>query len=160
MHDKLASFIKYLENKGLVEFDICGPGERTLYNRFKIQQYVFLGNLFGLGLQYEYDIYLYGPRSTDLAGDCYELAENPDEYASSSTDLPLGFRQGEFMDLIQGKDNEWLEIASTLISKRESIPARQVLLENTEFTKIGFTMEFIEDTLEELEHKGLIKCDP
>ena len=159
MHDKLASFIKYLEREGLVEFDICGDGDRAFYNRFKIQQYVFLANRYGMGLQFEHNIYLYGPRSPSLSGDYYDLAENPDEYASASEDLPPGFRQDEFMDLIRGKDNDWLEIASTLISKRESIPARQDLIENTEYTKIGFTIEYIEGILEELEHKGLIKCD-
>ena len=159
MHDKLASFIKYLEREGLVEFDICGSGDGAFSNRFRIQQYVLLGNKFGLEFPYKEDIYLYGPRSTALAGDCYELAENPDEYASASEDLPSGFRQDEFMDLIRGKDNDWLEIASTLISKREDIPARRDLIDNTEATKIGFTIEYIEGILEELERRELIKCD-
>lgn len=159
MHDKLASFIKYLEREGLVEFDIFGDDDRAFYNRFKIQQYVFLGNRFGLGFPYKDDIYLYGPRSTALTEDYYDLAENPDEYASARAALPPGFREDEFMDMIRGKDNDWLEIASTLISKREDIPARQDLIENTEYTKVGFTIEYIEGILEDLERRGLIKCD-
>ena len=159
VHGKLAAFIKYLEREGLVEFDIRGSGDRHFYNRFKIQKYAFLSNLFGMEFPYKHGIYMYGPYSRSLRRDYYDLAENPDEYASESDSLPPGFRQDEFMDLVRGRDNDWLEIASTLISKREDIPARRDLIENTEATKVGFAIEYIENTLEDLERKDLIKCD-
>lgn len=59
----LGSFIKFLESKGLVEFDIVGDSDECFVNRVKLQKYVYIAQRFGLELPYKHSIYLYGPYS-------------------------------------------------------------------------------------------------
>ena len=42
MHDNLAGFIKMLEDRGLLDFNILGESEEHLNNRLKIQKYVYI----------------------------------------------------------------------------------------------------------------------
>ena len=155
----LPRFIKYLEREKLAELDILGDGDACFWNGFKIQKYAFLAKRFGLDLPYEHDIYLWGPSSRALATECYDLEENPGRYREARAELPREFRSGEFLDFVRGRSNDWLEIATTLLAVREDIPKRDELVEITEDGKIGFTREFIDATLLDLEGAGLIECD-
>ena len=156
----LPRFVKYLEREKLAELDILGGGDACFWNRFKIQKYAFLAKRFGLDLPYEHDIYLWGPHSEVMADECWDLAENRDRYDGALPELPQGFRSGEFLDLVRGRSNGWLEIAATLLSKRKFMSKRSHIVSNTEFSKVGFTREFIDETLRDLEEAGLITCDP
>ena len=153
----LAQFIKYLEKENLVVFDILGEGETHFRNRFRIQKYAFLAKRFGLDLPYQHSIYLYGPYSESLTDEYYALARNGRQYAAATPDLPESFRREGFLDLVGGRSDGWLEIAASLISKSECITQRDVLVENTESTKAGFTSGFIAGVLRELEETGLLK---
>ena len=155
----LPRFIKYLEGENLVEFDILGGDERHFWNRFKIQKYVFLAKYFGLDVPYKHGMYLYGPYSGTLTEEYYGLAQNPGQYRDAGPELPQQFRSGQFLDFVRNRNNDWLEIAATLLSKRERIPERDVLLQNTEDTKVGFKRGFIEETLRGLEGADMIKFD-
>ncbi len=155
----LPGFIKYLESENLVEFDILGGEDRHFWNRFRIQKYVFLAKYFGLDVPYRHGMYLYGPYSGTLTEDYYGLAENPEQYSKARPELPQQFRSGQFLDFVRNRNNDWLEIAATLLSKRKRIPERDILLQNTEDTKVGFTRGFIEETLRGLESADMIKCD-
>ena len=155
----LPRFIKYLEREKLAELDILGDGDACFWKGFKIQKYAFLAKRFGLDLPYEHDIYLWGPSSRALATECYDLEENPGRYREARAELPREFRSGEFLDFVRGRSNDWLEIATTLLAVREDIPKRDELVEITEDGKIGFTREFIDATLLDLEGAGLIECD-
>ena len=154
----LPQFIKYLEREKLAELDILGDGDACFWNGFKIQKYAFLAKRFGLDLPYEHDIYLWGPHSQIMADECWDLAENRDRYDGARAELPQGFRSGEFLDLVRGRSNGWLEIAATLLAVRKNIPKRDELVEITEDGKIGFTREFIDGTLRDLENANLIQC--
>ena len=159
MPDMLAPLIKYLEKEGLVEFDVQGDGERHFWNRFRIQKYAFLAKRFGLDLPYEHGMYLYGPHSRSLTKEYYSLARNSEKYEATRPELPEKFRSADFLEFAGGRNDDWLEMATTLLSKRKRIAGRDALLKNTENTKVGFTPEFIEETLRELEGEGLIQCD-
>lgn len=159
MPEMLAPLIKYLEKEGLVEFDVQGDGERHFWNRFRIQKYAFLAKRFGLDLPYEHGMYLYGPHSRSLTKEYYSLARNSERYAAARPELPENFRSADFLEFVGGRSNDWLEIATTLLSKRKRIAGRDVLVENTENTKMGFEREFIDQTLRDLEGEGLIQCD-
>ena len=154
----LPRFIKYLEKENLAEFDILGDGDSCFWNWFKIQKYAFLAKRFGLDLPYEHDIFLWGPHSQIMADECGDLAENRDRYDGARPELPQEFRSGEFLDFVRGRSNDWLEIATTLLAVREKIPKRDELVEITEDGKIGFTREFIDGTLRDLEGANLIQC--
>ena len=155
----LPRFVKYLEREKLAELDILGDGDACFWNRFKIQKYAFLAKRFGLDMPYEHDIYLWGPHSQIMADECWDLAENRDRYDGARPELPREFRSGEFLDLVRGRSNGWLEVAATLLAVRKDIPKRDELVEITEDGKIGFTREFIDATLRDLEGAGLIECD-
>ena len=155
----LPRFVKYLEREKLAELDILGDGDACFWNGFKIQKYAFLAKRFGLDLPYEHDIYLWGPHSQIMAAECKDLAENRDRYDGALAELPPRFRSGEFLDLVRGRSNGWLEIAATLLAVRKDVPKRDELVEITEDGKIGFTREFIDATLRDLEGAGLIECD-
>ena len=153
----LAQFIKYLEKENLVIFDILGEDETHFRNRFRIQKYAFLAKCFGLDLPYRHSIYLYGPYSGSLTADYYALAKDGRQYAAAAPDLPESFQKEGFLDLVRDRNDGWLEIAATLISKSEQIPQRDILVRNTEHTKGGFTSGFIAGVLHDLEGTGLLK---
>ena len=155
----LAQFIKYLESENLVKFDILREDDECFWNRFKIQKYTFLAMRFGLDLPYKHSMYLYGPYSSTLTDEYYSLAKNPKQYEATQSELPQQFRRDDFLSFVRSKNNGWLEIAATLLSKREFIPRRDDLVENTENTKVGFSREFIDEALRDLEGANLIKCD-
>ena len=155
----LPQFIKYLERENLAEFKIRGGDDWHFWNRFKIQKYAFLAKRFGLDLPYEHSTRLWGPSSRTLAAECYDLEENPGRYREARAELPPQFRSGEFLDFVRGRSNGWLEIATTLLSKRKFMSKRSHIVSNTEFSKVGFTREFIDETLRDLEGAGLITCD-
>ena len=155
----LPRFIKYLESENLVEFDIIGEGDHHFWNRFRIQKYMFLAKYFGLETPYKHGINLYGPYSGTLTDDYYGLARDPERYRKARPELPRQFRSGQFLDFVRGRGDGWLEVSTTLLSKRKRIPQRDVLLQNTKKTKIGFTRGFIEETLRGLEEAGLLECE-
>jgi len=155
----LPRFIKYLEKENLAEFKIRGGDDFHFWNRFKIQKYAFLAKRFGLDLPYEHDVYLWGPSSRALAGECYELEQDPGRYREARAEFPREFRSGEFLDLVRGRSNDWLEIATTLLSAREFGSKRGDIVASVESTKDGFTREFIDATLRDLEDANLIECD-
>ena len=155
----LPRFVKYLEREKLAELDILGDGDACFWNGFKIQKYAFLAKRFGLDLPYEHDIYLWGPHSQIMADECWDLAENRDRYDGAPPELPQGFRSGEFLGFVRGRSNDWLEIATTLLSAREFRSKRDDIVTSVEDSKVGFTREFIDGTLRDLEGAGLITCD-
>ncbi len=152
----LAPFIKYLEKNNLVEFDILEDTEECLQNRLKIQKYAFLAKHFGLDLPFKHEIYLYGPYSTSLTEKFYELAENPELY-DATEQLQTSFQSQDFLGLVQGKDLDWLETATTMMARNKDIKERDALVENIEYIKGGFSQEFITDVLVDLEDRNLLK---
>ena len=155
----LPQFIKYLEKENLAELKIRGGDDFHFWNRFKIQKYAFLAKRFGLDLPYEHDTYVWGPSSSTLAGECYELEQDPGRYREARPELPREFRSGEFLGLVRGRSNDWLEIATTLLAVRKNVPKRDELVQVTEGGKDGIAREFIDATLRDLEGAGLIECD-
>lgn len=158
----LPEFISYLEKHNLVEFDILRTDEDGFQNRFRLQKYVFLAQRFGLGFSYRHTIYLYGPYSRTLAEDYYALAENKTEkYDGVLSKLPESFRGADFLRLVRGKSADWLEIATTLIARREFITERKALLESVADTKPGFDADFIESVLDDLQNVTILdRLDP
>ncbi len=152
----LSQFIKYLEEHKLIEFEILGDTESCFQNRFKIQKYAFLAKRFGLELPFEHSMYLYGPYSQSLTLEYYTLANNRKElYDTVDAVLPESFQSRDFLNLIQDKNTDWLEIATTLM-KKNHITKRKDLVENVENTKNRFTREFISGVLDDLSNTHLV----
>lgn len=156
MTNSLAAFIRFLEEKNLVRFDILGESEEHFNNRFKIQKYVFLAKYFGLDLGFNHSIYLRGPYSRDLANAYYDLAEEKNPRDMDSTKLPASFNAHAFLEYVGGKDADWLEASSTLLSLNTSFRDRSCLLRRAVNMKPHINSNKIESALQELEDRNLV----
>ena len=154
----LADFIKFLENKKLVKFDILGDGDEQFENRFRIQKYAFLAKRFGLDLPYSHSIYLYGPYSPELASDCRSMAKDREkEYDSASGALDDRFDADGFLDAVGGRDATWLEIGTTLVDGQYRRDSRRELAEAVMQIKDDPRDEHVSSILAELEGLGLMR---
>lgn len=108
--EELGEFIDFLKEELGWSFDVKKFDDRVL-----LQKYVFLSRFFGYDLGYYYNMYLYGPYSSDLANDYYNLPpgkERSEKYLDWD-------KKEDFINLVKGKKRRWLEIASTIMSLRE-----------------------------------------
>ena len=72
--DLLKSFISFLESSGIFEFDV-----EDFESRLRLQKYVYLAKIFGFDLGYLFNLYIYGPYSSELANDYYSLKDKQSE---------------------------------------------------------------------------------
>jgi len=135
----LVAFIKFLSDNSVFRFNI-----EDFRSRFKLQKYVFIARFFGLDLGYSFSLYIHGPYSPDLAGDYYRLNCDIKEAR-----LPE-FRKEEFLRFIKGRDDKWLEIASTLLLIGEEVKNPEELIEMTLEVKPSFDERKVRGVLEEL----------
>ena len=152
----LASFIKFLEGKNLVKFDVIGDSDEQFENRLKLQKYVYMAQRWGLKLPYKHSMYLYGPYSRTLTTDYYSIARNPSSYDGASSDLPPEFDREGFLESVKN-DQEWLEIATTLIERSKEIRGHDELVKNVMIIKHWATRQQISDILDHLERHSLVK---
>lgn len=147
----LASFIEFLTNNDLVSFDVLSDTSTGFENRLKIQKMVYISQLFGLNLKYEYDLYKYGPYSPRLAMDYYELAEVPEKY-NDERNVPLSrdFDRDGFLNIVTQKDTDWLEVATTIIEERIKFPGKDQLVNRVHTVKPKYTLEVIGNIYDEL----------
>ncbi len=155
---KLASFIKLLETNTRYKFNI-----NNFNSRLKLQKYVYLSNSFGFDFDYPHSMYIRGPYAPPLADDYYKLHENK-EYlklagnvelgASKSSDL-VGNR-GQFIKLVRGKSEEWLEIASTFLMIWERYKDKEFAIKATKETKPWTNREDIKEIAKRFEELGVI----
>lgn len=151
----LVSFIKFLEDRNLVEFDIIGDSDECFENRLKLQKYVYIAQRWGLELPYRHTMYLYGPYSRTLTDDYYEIAENPDLYGGASSELPQKFDREGFLGSVEN-DQKWLEIATTLMERNKEIRDHDKLVENVMNIKHWASQQKIAGILDHLERHRLV----
>jgi uncharacterized protein YwgA len=178
MNKTLAHFLKYLEEHNLIDFSvICAEdyeSDAILYdddydpevdpvyiNEKKIQKYVFIGKRFGLDVPYKHSKLIFGPHSTSLTDDYVKISENHKEmYDDITLDLPKSFRSQEFLDFVNGKDIDWLEVSSSLIFWNEEHVPKDELVEVVRRTKAySYPIEYVSNILEEIKHYGLLKIE-
>ena len=158
MSDMLEGFMAYLEKNKLVEFDMRGEDESSFGSANRLQWYVLLAKRFGLDMHYEYDMYFDGPQSRVLMDDYVKYIEShagrPDGRMMTAQiviRLPESFRSEEFLDFVKDRDDDWLEIATTLIKRSKPIPKRDNLIRNVEWTTNGFSIGYIANVLDDLQ---------
>ena len=167
MSDMLEGFMAYLEKNGLVKFDLRNEDDsKYIESTNRLQKYVFLANHFGLGMHYEYDMYLYGIQSKALMSDYCTYAENhagnPDGGMATAQiviRLPESFQSEAFLDFVRGRDDEWLYMATLLMKRSKPIPNRKDLLRNIEWTTIDIPMEYVEGVLDELQAANMVDLE-
>lgn len=105
--EKLASFIKTLEDEGIYRFNI-----KEFENRLKLQKLVYIAKFFEIDLGYSFSDYLRGPYSPELADDYFKLSEKWYAYRKSVNKIDsLNFRK--FIEFVRNKSTEELEGIAT-----------------------------------------------
>jgi uncharacterized protein YwgA len=102
----LSGFLKW------IGFDRDKIVKGRLENRIKVQKLVYFGKKFGLPLHYDFDFYLYGPYSSELADDYYNIRN--EEWEEGFLKVDPGIEPS--LRKLMGSDALYLEIASTLDS--------------------------------------------
>ena len=155
MDTNLEGFIGFLEEHGLVEFDVDGDGETHFTNRLKLQKYVFLARQLGMPFCYQYNMYLYGPYSSPLAADYHALARSGRQDSRLPATVPDGFKKDAFLKAVRN-DPDWLEVAATIIDRTRHTDGRAALMDEVCRIKSGFAREFIASVLDDLEERCLV----
>src|SRR5665809_9339 len=115
MNDNALNLLKFLDTNRLVDFEVIGnDSEEGLINRIKTQKFVYLAQkCFGIESGYDYNIYRYGPYSPALAEDYFNLDV---KMMRSLLDYSLpNFDANKFLRIVNDKNEEWLEVATTLL---------------------------------------------
>lgn len=149
----LASFVSFLEDSNLIDFSVIqDENDNGFVNRLRIQKYVYLAKYCGLDLGYSYTMYRYGPYSPDLTAAYYSLVD----FNYQAKDLPVTFNAQEFVSLVSNKDENWLEIATTLLHQHKKVSDREALVRRVESIKCNYSTDYIRGVLTDLAQKNLI----
>lgn len=104
--EKLGAFLKTLDDADIMSFD-----KSRFKHRLRLQKYVFIARKFGFDMSYNYSLYIHGPYSSNLADDYYRI-DNFENKDPAKLDK-------RFVSLVKNKDDEWLELAATIIMIKE-----------------------------------------
>ena len=153
----LASFIGFLHENNLIDFEsVIDDTDGGFETRFRIQKLVYLSSHFGLNHGYHYNIYRYGPYSRSLADDYYTIGENPQDFeAEFNEPLPANFDYESFLRAVNDKDNNWLEIATTLLDQKPRFANDGDLINHVEIIKCDYSHEYIGTVLRDLQRINL-----
>lgn len=121
-------------------------------DRLRLQKFVFLASSYGFDHDYSYGMHLRGPYSPPLAQDYYSdfTSVKPEEGVVSTFDVK------QFVDLVEGRDVRWLEVAATLkayVHRFNSMNAQVDVVEKAVRKTVeekDETQEFVEQVCEDL----------
>ncbi len=154
--DRLKAFLIFLHKNGIIDVGkVDEENDEGFINRLKIQKCVYLAKYYGLDLGYEYNMYIYGPYSTELSNDYYSIINNIKDY---NKEVNEGFDSMNFLGVVKDKDAEWLEVAVTLLDLHveygreiEKLITRVYVMKDSRYSK-----EYIKSVYEELRRLKLI----
>jgi len=114
-----------LVNRAYNNFDMF-----SFENRLKIQKFTYImQSFFGLNIGYEFNWYHYGPYCMELTRDAFNV--------NFSEIPPLKFSDEgserkfiEFLKVIKGKDNDWLEIVASIHFLKKIGQSKEEIIEN------------------------------
>ena len=155
-HTRLAGFVRFLEDRGLVQFDVMGDGDKRFSTRFRIQKYVFLAQKMGLDTPYNYGIYIRGPYSKLLADSYYHLARNRSEYEHADEQSVGTLDTRRFLSVVKNKNDKWLEIATTLIERKPHCAGREDMVNRVRNVKDEPEPGYISRVFDELKDLRLV----
>ena len=144
----ITAFLKWMADEKLVNLDdITKDNDDGFRARFRVQKCMYLAQQLGLESEYRYSSYLHGPYSPSLAYAYYENASKVNDNTES-----MNFEcASDCRNIVDGHNDRWLEIATTLIHvAKKGETDREVLLERVGRIKFRFSEKYIHDTLAEL----------
>ncbi|MFO7966519.1 MAG: hypothetical protein R6U44_02855 [Archaeoglobaceae archaeon] len=105
---RLAKFVGLLKEYNILNFDID-----SFESRLKLQKYVYLaGTLFGMKLNYPFNLYIRGPYSPKLADDYYKLNSFKGNLSNASYNTD---KFKKFKDFVSGRTPKELEVIATIL---------------------------------------------
>ncbi|MCI4439211.1 hypothetical protein JHC27_05150 [archaeon] len=143
---ELGAFIRWLKKESVID-NSFNPKEK-FSDRLKLQKYVFIAKFFGMDFGYSYTLYIHGPYSIELANDYYRELNTTTKSANFNP---------KFIELVKGKSEEWLELASTILMLKEDHPGieKNELKETIVGIKPWASEEDVENIIKELESYGI-----
>ena len=162
----LAGFVEALKEALSFKFNV-----NRFDHRLKLQKLVYIYKALGGNLlDYEFNLYLRGPYSPELADDYYHLSNSGmmEEVGGQQKEIFLQdkiFRA--LVNMAKDKDGTWLEIAATLLELKkvaESLAKLGITKEDFEMELVNLTYKrkpfasknYIKTVLEELKKYGAI----
>jgi len=109
---RLGGFVRYLVRAGVLE-DERSIG--TFIGGHRLQKYLYIAQELGMLEWYRFDFMKIGAFSTDLAADIGALGR--DGAVPEAFDAEPGV-SGAFVDLVRGRDPEWLQVATFALRGR------------------------------------------
>ncbi|MGC8696766.1 MAG: hypothetical protein ACP5UD_10235 [Conexivisphaera sp.] len=154
--DELLSLLKLLAKRKLLGIeDLRNIGDPASFrSRLKVQKYVYFARFFDYDLGYEYNLYVHGPYSPELAEDYYAI-----DYDDLKGAKPANIRDEErYISLLSGRDDTWLEIASTVMMIAERYPGipEDELVDLTLYAKPWAKEEYVREVMGELKGHALL----
>lgn len=117
-------------------FEIFGFNVDYLKNRIILQKTIYLLDIAGMGLGYRFSYYIYGPYSSTLADDAYNISGNPELLKTAAK---LTGAEEECIDRVKKmldeypSDSTWYELLGTIVYlKRNKKPTDAELLKELE----------------------------
>ncbi len=159
----LAGFVEALRRSIGFEFNV-----NRFDHRLRLQKLVYLAKTLDVpNLEYDFNLYLRGPYSPELADDYYHLDKDfkvGENYVNAFLNDP-SFKK--LVRLVKGKDGTWLEIAATLVELSkvvDNLTKIGLVKDDEETTLIAFTYnrkpfvtrKYIKEVLEELKYHKVI----
>lgn len=143
----LAQFLKWMADKNLVSLDdITRNDDDGFRARFRIQKCVFMAQQLGLDMGYSFNSYKHGPYSPALTQDYYGLKNERIEAAQN-----LNFDEAATCHkMMVDHDDDWLEIAATLIHASKKETEVDSLIEYVECVKYPYPKKYIRFVLDDL----------
>jgi len=167
MNNDVINFLIFLQNNNLV--DIVSVQEDNTYgfkNRFRLQKFIYFAqSRFNLKENYFFSIYKHGPYSRFLTNDAYNLdvstfndIEDEMERSGHVFRLPEDFDENRFLSILSDKDDEWLEIASSLIDANDNKihDKKSILIDYVSSIKPNYNREYIVNVLNDLNREKIL----
>lgn len=148
----LPTFLEWLDKNRVIDRKhIQDTNDTGFYTRSRIQKCLYLAQCLGLGTDYKYTQYVYGPYSQ-------ELTDDYDDISSDGKELPQDFdqKQREMVLRAHSWGLAWLEVATTIIQnmrdrKMESKECvRDVVEHNVAEIKYQYTDDCIHTVYDDL----------
>ena len=99
---RLVAFLKVLERKAGYKFTI-----KTFEDRVRLQKFVYLAKHFGIDLKYNFNLYIRGPYSSELADDYYKIERDYEGELSEVLDEFIPEEKVDtFIEFAKNKDTE------------------------------------------------------
>ena len=158
----LARFIKYLASRGLIEFGPpLAPGRDGMAVVDRVQQYAYAALYFGLDMGFDFDIHATsGPAAYEMADAIYRLAdEDSAVYEAAEPAMPGSFREEGFLDMVAGRSKAWLDAANTMLALGMNGGWNMVELRDRALELTRRSPEVVDDALDEIKRRGMLRGD-